>query len=131
MSERLNEELVLLREAWPDLEHQNAAGADWVRIPAYPCQASIWGRAEVEVAFVVPAEPGQAPYAFRVRPGLELPEGQAIANYAYPVDTPWGADWGQFSWSPTGPWVPTVDIRLGPNMLTFARSFSIRLSEAP
>jgi hypothetical protein len=71
---------------------------------------------------------GQAPYAFRVRPQLARADGGQPGNYTYPVATPWGADWGQFSWSPLE-WVPRADIRAGANMLNFARSFADRLRE--
>jgi hypothetical protein len=98
-----------------------------VRIPTYPVPES-WSSNEVEVAFQIPPSAGQAPYAFRVRPGLTLIEGAQPTNYTYPVTTPWGDDWGQFSWSPSS-WVPNADIRKGANMLDFVRSFSDRLAE--
>jgi hypothetical protein len=127
MMERVQEEVELLRTAYRDLEYRQEAGVHWVRISSYAVPEG-WSHAEVEVAFQVPGSIGQAPYAFRVRPGLRLEGGGQINNYTYPVTTPWGDDWGQFSWSPVT-WVPKEDIRAGANMLNFVRSFADRLRE--
>ena len=129
MTERLEEELELLRTEYPDLDHRRDNGIEWIRIPSYPIPEEIWGRPEVEVAFHIPPHAGQAPYAFRVRPSLVLKNGAVPTNYTYPVPTPWGDDWGQFSWAPLTAWIPTDDLRAGANMLTFARSFAQRLRE--
>jgi hypothetical protein len=127
MSGRVQEELELLRTAYPDLEYREEGSVHWVRIPSYPVPKG-WSQTEVEVCFQIPSSPGQAPYAFRVRPEMQLAEGGSPGNYTYPVSTPWGNDWGQFSWSPTN-WVPKEDIRAGANMLDFAHSFADRLRE--
>lgn len=127
MIERVHEELELLRTVYPDLEYRGDGDEHWVRLPSYSVPEG-WSHPEVEVAFQIPPSVGQAPYAFRVRPGLQLDTGAQINNYTYPVTTPWGEDWGQFSWSPST-WVPTEDIRTGANMLHFVRSFAERLRE--
>jgi hypothetical protein len=127
MTERVQEELELLRAAHPNLEYRQEGSAHWVRIPSYPVPEG-WSLDVVEVAFQIPSSPGQAPYGFWVRAGLELAGGGRPNNYTYPVTTPWGDDWGQFSWSPVT-WVPKEDIRAGANMLDFVRSFGDRLGE--
>lgn len=127
MTDRVHEELNLLRTAYPDLEYLEDAGAHWVRIPSYPVPEG-WSHSMVEVCFQIPSSPGQAPYAFRVRPGLQLAGDGQPDRYTYPVSTPWGEDWGQFSWSPVD-WIPKEDVRAGANMLNFARSFADRLHE--
>jgi hypothetical protein len=127
MNERVEEELELLRAAYPDLDYLKEGEIHWVRIPSYPVPEG-WSHAEVEVAFQIPPSAGQAPYTFRVRPGLQLADGGTPNNYTYPVTTPWGDDWGQFSWSPIE-WVLKADIRAGANMLNFVRSFADRLRE--
>jgi hypothetical protein len=127
-SERLQEELELLRSVFPDLDYRCDEEVHWVRIPDYRVPAG-WSQQQVEAVFRIPSEVGAAPYAFFVRPALALAEGGSISNYGYPSVTPWGADFGQFSWSPLGPWVPKADIRAGANMLNFARSFADRLAE--
>lgn len=125
---RLEQELQLLRTAYPLLEHRHVDGADWVRLPAYPLPDG-WTAEEVEVAFQIPAQPGQAPYAFCVRPPLLLATGSAPRNYTATATTPWGADFAQFSWAPLDAWVPKADVREGANMLNFVRSFTDRLMD--
>ena len=127
MTGRIEEELDLLRTAFPDLDYRQEGGVHWVRLPSYPVPAG-WTPGRVEVCFQIPAMAGPAPYAFRVRPPLARADGGQPGNYTYPVTTPWGAAWGQFSWSPVE-WVPKTDIRTGANMLNFALSFANRLCE--
>jgi len=127
MTGRVGEELDLLRTAFPDLDYREEGGVHWVRLPSYPVPPG-WTPGQVEVCFQIPAMAGQAPYAFRVRPQLVRADGSQPGNYTYPVATPWGAAWGQFSWSPLA-WVPKADMRAGANMLNFARSFADRLRE--
>jgi len=127
MNVRVEEELALLRTAYPDLEYLKEGDVHWVRFPHFAVPEG-WSNAEVEVATQIPPSAGQAPYGFRVRPGLQLAGGSQPNNYTYPVPTPWGDDWGQFSWSPVE-WVPKADIRSGANMLNFVRSFADRLRE--
>jgi len=125
----LEDNLALLRTAYPELEYRNEAGVDWVRIPSYPVPDGGWTLEAIEVAFRVPAQPGEAPYGFWVRPGMALASGGTINNYTFPTPTPWGSDWGQFSFSPAEPWQPKADIRAGVNMLNFARAIADRLRE--
>jgi Prokaryotic E2 family E len=127
--EWVEENLVLLRTAYPDLDERFEGGVHWVRIPSYGVPSGIWSVEAVEVAFRIPSQAGEAPYAFWVRPGLTLASGGTINNYAFPASTPWGSDWGQFSFSPAEPWQPKGDIRAGANMLNFARAIADRLRE--
>jgi|SRR4051812_29491521 len=131
MSGRLDEELALLRSAYPDLEHLAVADVTWVRIPVYPVPGQAFKQKQVEAVFQIPPQAGAQPYGFWVRPGLETVGGQAISNYTPGATTPWGADFGQFSWAPNEPWTPKADIRAGANMLNWARSFAGRLREGP
>jgi len=132
-AERLEQELALLRSAYPDLEYRLVEGAHWVRIPAHPVPRG-WAHdgtavSVAEVVFQIPAQPGQAPYSFYVRPAIVLALGQTPGNYTATAATPLGDDFAQFSWSPNEPWIPKTDIRAGANMLNFARSFAERLWE--
>jgi hypothetical protein len=127
MNQRIRAELELIRTAHPELEFRDEDL--WARLPRYPLDSDIWGRAECEVAFLFPTElPGQPPYGFWVRPGLALNSGHTIASYAYPVVTPFGPDWGQFSWAPED-WKPSQTVTGGTNMLDWVHSFSIRLGQ--
>lgn len=124
MNERLAEELELLRTAFPDAELREDL---WALIPAYPLRADIWGRSSCEIAFHF-VLPGQPPYAFWVRPSLRLASGAMPANYTDGVETVFGPGWGQFSWAPEE-WLPAADVRRGANMLRWAQSFDLRLTE--
>jgi hypothetical protein len=131
-AERLGVELDFLRRSFPDLEYREAGEARWARIPVYPLPDG-WlhaggGVAAVEAVFEIPVQVGQAPYAFYVRPALELPGGAAIGNCTAPAATPWGEDFAKFSWQPET-WAPKANVRAGSSMLTFARSFAERLGE--
>jgi hypothetical protein len=124
VSARIAEELALLRTIYPDLEHHS--DGDWVRIPAYPLDGALWGLTSCEVVFKIPI-PGQPPYAFWVRPGLSV-RGGPPQNYTFPVETPFGAGWGQFSWAPET-WEPGASVARGANMMRWAESFAVRLAE--
>jgi hypothetical protein len=127
---RLDQELDLVRSVFPDAELRSVDGVHWVRLPAYPLPDGLYKQGpEVEVAFRIPSEAGEPPYAFWVRPGLDLVSGAGLNNYGYPAETPWGSDWGQFSWTIEGPWVPKADLAAGANALKFVRSFAERLGE--
>lgn len=128
MSDRIDQELALLRTVYPDLEWRS--DAFWVRIPVYSVPSGAWSQSSVEIACRVPPTVGEQPYAFYVRPGLTTADGRAITNYTYPASTPFGDDWGQFSWAPEA-WAPHVEITRGSNMLNFVRSFADRLREGP
>lgn len=125
MTERTTAELDLLRSAYPDIEFREEDL--WARLAAYPLPVEIWGRPSCEVAFRFPI-PGQPPYGFWVRPGFALVSGAPVQNYSYPVSTPFGDGWGQFSWAPEE-WIPGADVRRGANMLRWTQSFAIRLTE--
>lgn len=127
--QRLTDELALLRSAYPDLDYNREGGLCWVLIPSYPVPDG-WSAREVEIAFQIPLQPGQAPYAFCTRPALRLANGEPPDRYNPTATTPWGSDFAQFSWAPLGQWIPKEDISAGANMLNFARSFADRLREA-
>ncbi len=127
MNERIKQELALLRTVYPNLEwHPDSF---WIRIPSYPLPDGAWKQSEIELAVQMPPNlPGQPPYGFWVRPGLQLANGGTPTNYSYPVSTPLGDGWGQFSWSLIS-WQPQAEITAGSNMLNFVRSIAHRLRE--
>lgn len=129
MKERWQEELELLKKAYPDLETSETDG-HWCRLPSYRVPGEAFQPEMVEVAFRIPGQAGEQPYGFWVRPGVEAEGGATISNYSFPATTPWGSDWGQFSWSPVS-WLPKADVRAGSNMVNFVRSFADRLGEGP
>src|ERR1700685_265141 len=94
--------LEILSGSYPELEAVTDGDVEWVCIPARPVPEGTWTADSVDVAFRIPNNAGEAPYAFWVRPGLGLKSGATIGNYSFPSPTPWGTDWGQFSFSPHG-----------------------------
>jgi hypothetical protein len=126
MNDRGEQELGMLRACYPTLEFQE--NGQWVRLANYPTN-SLWASDEIEVAFQFPENlPGQEPYSFYVRPDLRLRDGTSPDNYTYPNTTPWGDDWGRFSWS-LDPWIPRAELAEGSNMVQFVRSFAGRLGQ--
>jgi hypothetical protein len=78
MTERIREELALLRGWWPGLEFVEAGL--WLRLREYQIPSAAWTPRVVEVALQIPPQlPGQEPYAFYVRPGVAA-GGVAITN---------------------------------------------------
>lgn len=127
MDERVAEEVELVRSCWSDLEVRPDDG--WALIPAYDLPPGVWGQeGPVEVAFQFPQRIGRGPYGFFVRPRLTLADGGSPQNYAYPAETPFGSDFGKFSWQ-LERWAPGSTPKSGTNMLDFVRSFYRRLGE--
>ena len=121
--------LELLRSRYPELDMRVDNAVHWVRIAMVTLSTAIWTVESVEVAFRIPSNAGEAPYAFWVHPGVALHSGGPINNYTHPTPTPWGPDWGQFSFAPGDPWQPKADVHSGVNMLDFVRGIGRRLEE--
>lgn len=127
-TERIGEEIELLRGAHPSLIHQGA----WVRIPDLPLPTG-WNRDGTDVVFqIAGAFPAAPPYGIFVPSGLRF-EGKTPGSYKEPSDNspPFGGKWGFFSWAVDSPadWQPTAHIELGANLLQWVRSFSERFAE--
>lgn len=109
MRDRIEHELALLRERYPQLEYR--AEGRWVRVPSYPLPPG-WNRETTDVAFEIPvAYPGTAPYGLYVPAGLTF-NNQRPDNYNEPASTqpPFGGNWGVFSWStPDRTWRATAE----------------------
>ena len=129
MQERITQELGMLRQRWPELEHKE--DGHWVRIPSYPLPEG-WNRASTEVVFQIPVGyPGVPPYGIYVSAGLMF-AGVRLANYTEPAPTqpPFPGTWGIFSWTPAdGQWRPAADITAGSNLLNWIIGFADRFRE--
>jgi hypothetical protein len=125
---RIEQELVVLRTWFGDtLEY--VADGHWIRLAAYVIPSDLWLPRVIEVCFQIPAAiPGQAPYAFHVRPQVRLTSGVTVNNYTYPTATVFGDGWGTFSWQ-LSEWNPGAEPSTGSNMLDFARSIADRFRE--
>jgi len=130
MSDRIAEELSLMRERWPDLEYRS--DGRWILLPTYPPRPDGWMPTMSAIVFQIqPVHPGSPPYGFYVSAGITF-RGQAPTSYTEPAATqpPFAGPWGFFSWSPDdGAWQPTADIRAGANLLNWALGFQRRFHE--
>jgi hypothetical protein len=129
VKERIEEELVLLRGRWADIEY--LPEGHWFRIREYPLPAG-WNRTSTAVAFQPQvSHPGTPPYGIYVPAGLTF-NGQRADNYVEPAPAqpPFGGAWGIFSWTPSdGEWRPAADPRAGSNLLNWALGFADRFRE--
>ena len=127
MDERIEKELALLRQRYPDLEYKDR----WVRIPSYPLPEG-WNRTSTDVAFEIPVGyPGTPPYGIYTPAGL-LFKGEKPDRYTEPSQTqpPFSGSWGIFSWQPdNGQWKPTADPITGSNLLNWVIGFGNRFRE--
>lgn len=131
MQERIDKELALLRQGYPDLEYKPEGR--WVRIPAYPLPAG-WSRKMTEVAFDIPPEfPGGPPYGIYVPAGLTF-SGQRLNNYTEPASKhpPFAGTWGVLSWTTAdGRWRATAepDPARGYSLLSWVNGFAERFQD--
>jgi len=125
---RVDQEVSLLKNWFGDcLEY--VPNGSWVRVSDYRIPSQLWAPDIVEVCFQMPPGlPGQAPYAFHVRPQVRLISGEVVNNYTYPTATAFGDGWGTFSWQ-LAEWHPGAEPSGGTNMLDFARSIAERFRE--
>lgn len=127
MTERMAQELRLLKREYPDVEYRE--DGDWFWIPLLPLTGTIWNRGETPVCFQAPpGYPGNPPYGFYVPAGLRLIDGRLPNNYSEPAPTPFEGQWGKFSWQHEN-WRATGDLLSGSNLLNFVRTFQHRFQE--
>ena len=129
MQERVEAELELIREQFPDVEYRDEGR--WVFIPSYDLPQG-WNRDVTPVAFQINnGHPTDLPYGIYVPAGI-LFDGNVPENYRELAKNspPFGGSWGLFSWTPEeGTWKPTADVRSGANLLDWVKSFRRRFAE--
>lgn len=129
MSDRIAEEVALMRTRYPELEYLQLG--HWVRIPRFRLPAG-WGRPEISLAFQFPPSgyPQNPFYGFYVPTGLRF--GSAVPrNFTDPAPAqPPFRDliWAMFSGNPE-PWNPSPQIQSGTNGLSWLHSIYARLEE--
>ena len=133
MTERLKQELALLKTVFPDIElHEVENG--WFRIPRFQVLCGGWKQTEVAVCFQVSAGyPGDAPYAFWVSPPLRQASNDAPPTTTTRSRRPrrFSAPGAKFSWTHEAGWKPGADPATGSNFLQFVRTFRDRFREGP
>ena len=126
MKNRIDQELTLLRQRYPDIEYRPEG--HWIRIPTYPLPSG-WNRSDTDVAFQIPnGYPGTPPYGICTPEGL-LFDGHPPDNCtaADPMP-PFGDTWVRFSWAPDG-WQPAAEVSAGSNLLNWVVGFAARFRE--
>ena len=133
MRPRIQQELKLLREVYPDIEHLEKDGEDWFRLVDYPFPSG-WRLAEAPISqanvlFKLSAGyPMAEPYGFLTPAGVNF-EGKTPSNTCSAPCAAFPGSWTQFSWAPEGTWTPSSEIERGSNLLSWVRSFAQRLKE--
>ena len=128
MATRIEQEVDLLRPAFPNLDYRKQD--QWVLIPAYQLPPG-WEPSLVDISILIPAEyPKNPPYGIYVRPELHF-KGEGPDRYKYPAPNqpPFGGTWGVFSWAPEGAWAPKAEITHGSNLYNWVQSFRQRFLE--
>ena len=123
-SERIQSETELLKEVYAELECRDDG---WCRLAGYPLPEG-WSASEVELAFRIPQQLGEVPYAFWTRPMVTLAGGGEPDRSSGPVTTELGEGWQQWSWQAEG-WQAGPTPREGNNMLDHVRSIRQRFEE--
>ena len=130
MTERIEQEVILLRKYFPDLLIDE--GARWILIPNYGLPTGMcWNKNSMDICIEIrPGYPGTHPYGIYVPSdlrydGKELLSWQRLANNkpSFP------GEWAMISWSPEGQWIPGSEIVKGSNLLNFVLSFTDRFKE--
>ena len=129
MQERIQDELTLIRQWFPDVEYREEGR--WFLVPSYPLPEG-WNREMTDVVFQVDAGyPVTQLYGIYVPVGLRFQDAMP-GSYTEPVSNqpPFEGTWGQFSWYPDeGFWMPSADVHKGANLLDWVRGFRRRFEE--
>lgn len=126
MQERIEQEIEMLRQRYPQLERNG----NWIRIPNYPLPEG-WNQTATDVAFEIPTQyPGTPPYGICTPVGL-LFRGASPDSYTPShAQVPFSGAWGRFSWAPEdGHWRATNDPHTGSNLLNWVIGFAQRFKE--
>lgn len=128
IEDRLEAELQLIRSRFPSAIRSGY----WFHLGTSKVPGAGWNREATELAIRAPqGYPGATPYGVYVPAGLRV-NGAAPDNYTEPAGEapPFPGQWGVFSWqSQDGIWRPGATPAEGSNLLNFALSTLVRLTE--
>lgn len=130
MESRIQEEIALLRQHFPKLEHSEKW--DWVRIPEFPLPSDRFNLQHTPLLFRLPSSYPQAgPDNFFVDVGLRLKDGTTPPAFNANAESSSGpapvpGSWGWFSWHPQA-WRPAATVEGGDNLSGFVRGVSLCL----
>jgi hypothetical protein len=129
MQDRIKQELQMLRQYFPLLEHIEVG--NWIRVPSYPLVGG-WNRTETDTVFQIPVTyPSTPPYGIYVPAGL-LFNSTRPSNYVEPagIQPPWPGSWGFFSWTADdGEWRSTGIVASSSNLMNWVKGLGDRFRE--
>ncbi len=128
MDDRVEQELALLRERYPDLEYRTEGR--WVRIPSYPLPSE-WSHSSTDVAFQIPVGyPATPPYGICAPMNLTFRDGPPDNFVVTNTPPPFPGTWGVFSWTTLdGQWHAATEPLKGSNLLNWVVGFAERFRE--
>lgn len=129
LTERMSEELLLLRTRYPEAEFRE--DGQWVRVPRLSAPPGIWSAAEYDICFQLrPGYPDVSPYGMNVSPRARGASGEVPGSYSDDASPPppFPGEWGKFSVEPTS-WMASADVALGSNILDYIEAFRGRLAQ--
>ncbi len=130
MLERVRQEIELLRQQFPDLQHGEKL--DWVLLPHVVLPAGRFNKTSTAVLFKIPSSYPQAgPDNFFVDLDLRLSGGTMPPAFNANAESSTGpapvtGNWGWFSWHPQA-WRPSATIENGDNLQGFVRGINLCL----
>lgn len=131
MNPRVREEIDLVRQKYPDMQHDDAGV--WLHFPEYPLPNGRYKTAQTRLAIVIPPGYPITPIDnVFVEAGLRLSDGALPPAYQegnLPINPfPLPGSWGWFSWHPQpNEWRPAATVQGGDNLLTFLRAVNMCL----
>jgi hypothetical protein len=130
MHTRVQQEIAMLQQKYPPLEH--GAAHDWVLLPIVALPPGRFNKTECRVLFRIPAGyPQTGPDNFFVDSDLRLANSAAppalnIGNQSGSGAAPVEGSWAWFSWHPQQ-WRATATIEGGDNLYGFVTSILVCL----
>ena len=131
-SDRMQEEVELLRKNFPHLEVRevNGTGSFWFLIAGFDIMVDGWSKRTIDMAFeATRGYPAAAPYGFYVRDGIRFNGATMPQSYTEFVTIPFEGNWGKFSWQVEGQWKPGASVNSGNNLAGFAETLQKRFKE--
>lgn len=126
MQDRYEEEIELLRQQYPSVEHDE--DFNWVLVEEVELSDG-WSRDTTKILLFPPSGyPETPPRNFWVPPGLKF-EGQMPGSFNRNHKRHDGQQWDRFSWRVRSNWTPAATVEDGSNLLTFMNSVEARLEE--
>lgn len=124
---RIGQELGLLQQNFPKVQHQEVDGNHWFMVEDYKLSPPLSPSVIPVVFSVTSGHPVVVPYGFFVPTGIKFND-IPLTLTAPPNPPPFSGNWLFVSWTHDN-WIPAADINTGSNLWAWVRSFKTRLAE--